>query len=543
MVPPAARPLSSRSRCRRSSRSRPRDVLAGDLITRYGMGTTLAVAAVVTVAWAAIVAVGGSRVLGAEARPMIALAERGRPAAETGTAADAGGAQRRVALALDERNRQIAELAASIRAAPITEDATAVARSMVRAARTVTGDPTWTLAVLRSDDDALLALGVYGMDDATGPEPIGEVHRWASTIDPPDDPALGAQLATGPWGAFVTAEVAAADALRAILVAPWEGRAAPSRAERELLSLLGQHAGAPSSTPCCTSRCAARTAELNRMASVQADFLRGVSHDLQTPLTTIRALAAELRAAPGLERRCTCRPRHDRPPGRSPAAHGRRSCWSPRASRRGRFTPRSEVFRVEPLIERTWARAAPRPAVHVARPMVPGTSTVGDPDRFEQVLWALLDNAMKYSPAGSRDRRHRRPDRRVAAGGHGAPTTAAGWTPRRSAAPSTSSIAPPTRATRRRTGAASASTPRAGSSVRWAARSRSPRRWGPGPPSRCSSPPSRPPTTPHQQARPERGVRRYGVGTTGRAAGCKVPGKVHFVGCEALESHTEPSAQ
>jgi two-component system aerobic respiration control sensor histidine kinase ArcB len=26
---------------------------------------------------------------------------------------------------------------------------------------------------------------------------------------------------------------------------------------------------------------------------------------------------------------------------------------------------------------------------------------VGDPDRLEQVLWAVLDNAVKYSPAGS----------------------------------------------------------------------------------------------------------------------------------------------
>jgi signal transduction histidine kinase len=53
-----------------------------------------------------------------------------------------------------------------------------------------------------------------------------------------------------------------------------------------------------------------------------------------------------------------------------------------------------------PLIERTWtALRADRPfdlsvqgAPHLA---------VGDADRLEQVLWAVLDNAVKYSPAGS----------------------------------------------------------------------------------------------------------------------------------------------
>jgi signal transduction histidine kinase len=66
----------------------------------------------------------------------------------------------------------------------------------------------------------------------------------------------------------------------------------------------------------------------------------------------------------------------------------------------GVLTPQVEVFAVAPLVERTWS------ALRADRPFdlrVEGTPhlAVADPDRVEQMLWALLDNAVKYSPAGS----------------------------------------------------------------------------------------------------------------------------------------------
>lgn len=373
------------------------EAVASDLISRYGPGTTLLIATAITIAWAAIIAVAGSRLLGAEADRMIALAERGRP--NGAGSADEGGAQRRLALALDERNRQIAELATSTRAAPMTEDATAVARSMVRAARNVTSDPTWALAILRSDDEQLLPPGLYGVEAAAPPEPVGEVHRWASTVDPPDDHALGAQLASGPWGAFVTVEVAGAADLRAILLAPWEGRAAPSRAELELLSLLGQHAGTAIEHALLFERVRSQAAEINRMAAVQADFLRGVSHDLQTPLTSIRALAGELRAIPSLEPDA----RNDLETIAHQSDRLRRMVAQLLVASRleaGAFSPSTDVFRIEPIIERTWV------ALRAGRPFELTTTgaqylVVGDSDRVEQALWAIFDNAVKYSPEGT----------------------------------------------------------------------------------------------------------------------------------------------
>jgi signal transduction histidine kinase len=63
----------------------------------------------------------------------------------------------------------------------------------------------------------------------------------------------------------------------------------------------------------------------------------------------------------------------------------------------GVLRPQQEVFAVPPLVERTWA------ALRADRPFelhVEGERhlAVADPDRLEQVLWALLDNAVKYSP-------------------------------------------------------------------------------------------------------------------------------------------------
>src|SRR4029079_3425976 len=65
------------------------------------------------------------------------------------------------------------------------------------------------------------------------------------------------------------------------------------------------------------------------------------------------------------------------------------------------LTPVQEVLRVAPLVRRTWD--ALRAGEHnlVLEEDGPPHLVVADPDRLEQVLWALMDNAVKYSPAGS----------------------------------------------------------------------------------------------------------------------------------------------
>lgn len=367
---------------------------APNWLDRVGAGTVLLIVALFAAVWAVLISVVGNRLMGGDLQALVDLAERGPRDDPSGPS----GAYQRLAGALDERNRQIAELAAHVRAAPIQQDVRAVARSTVALANSVNREPIWTLVVLRTPDTTVLPSAAYTTTESEQLD-IGEMHRWASTLEADDEAVPGVRWAIGPWGAFIVVEVAAGDELRASLIAPWEGRSAPSRAEREVLSLLGQTAATAIEHALLYDRLRAQTEELNQMAAVQTDFLRGVTHDLQTPLTSIRAVAAELTDQPGL----SASARGDLETIGHQADRLRRMVGQLLVVSRleaGAVTPEADVFRAEPIVRKTWdALRAGRPFdLHLI-----GTPhlVVADPDRLEQVLWALLDNAVKYSPPGS----------------------------------------------------------------------------------------------------------------------------------------------
>lgn len=345
-----------------------------------------------TVAWAAILGVLFARTITDDIRSFISLAQSGEPTADP----ELGAAYQQLATTLDERNRQISTLARAANDVPIDDEPRRVVGSLVSAVRVVMHDPTWRCAVLTGDSEELLPPGVYlGHEDATAPSAIGELEQWAST-------SIGDATAVrieGPWGAFTVADVSVSERLRAVLYAPWEGRADPAPAELAILSLVGQHFGTALEHSLLYARVRTQADELNRMAAVQADFLRGVTHDLQTPLTSIGALATELRA----DQSVPASARSDLDTITHQAERLRRMVSQLLIASRleaGAFSPQIEVFAVPPLVERTWA------ALRAGRPFdlrVSGDPhlAVGDPDRLEQVLWALLDNAVKYSPPGS----------------------------------------------------------------------------------------------------------------------------------------------
>jgi len=360
-----------------------------DTVDRNLVATTVVVA---TIAWVAILGIVYTRSMADDLRSMLTLAERGTPMAES----ELGTAYGQLATALEERDRQIATLARETGAVPIDDAPRRVVGALVAAIGPVMGDTTWRAAILASDDPALLVPGVYvGSDDGREPGEVGDLERWASVAG--SDGSV-ARL-EGPWGAFVVVNIASSDRLRAILYAPWEGRPDLSPADLSLLALVGQHFGAAVEHALLYARVRSQADELDRLARLQADFLRGVTHDLQTPLTSIGAVATELRADNSL----SAAARADLDTVTHQAERLRRMVSQLLVASRleaGVLTPRADVFAVAPVVERTWS------ALRDERPFqlkVEGAPhlAVGDPDRFEQVLWALFDNAVKYSPDGS----------------------------------------------------------------------------------------------------------------------------------------------
>jgi len=130
-------------------------------------------------------------------------------------------------------------------------------------------------------------------------------------------------------------------------------------------------------------------ARLVELDAAKDDFLRGVSHNLQTPLTSIRAYADQLAAASPDRRLAIIGEQADR------LSRMVRQLLTVSRLESGALRSRAEVFSLGTHVRRAWealASTAPFELDDRAK----GWLAVADPDQLDQVLWALLDNALKY---------------------------------------------------------------------------------------------------------------------------------------------------
>jgi signal transduction histidine kinase len=208
----------------------------------------------------------------------------------------------------------------------------------------------------------------------------------------------------------VRAELRAGGEALGVLVGRLPATRAWERADQNLLELYASQVAAAIRNAQLFERVEAQNSQLLDLDAAKDDFLRGVSHNLQTPLTSIRAYAQQLR--------------EDRPDRRL-SIIGEQAERLSRMVRQlltvtrlesGALRPRTEVLSLATRVRKAWEALGAAEVDFRLEDRSRGWLAVGDGDQVDQVLWALLDNAVKHGrgapievtiAADERDRRVR----------------------------------------------------------------------------------------------------------------------------------------
>jgi signal transduction histidine kinase/HAMP domain-containing protein len=162
------------------------------------------------------------------------------------------------------------------------------------------------------------------------------------------------------------------------------------RADQDLLELFASEMGAAIRNAQSFATIESQNQQLLELDAAKDDFLRGVSHNLQTPLTSIRAYAEQLDEA-----------RPDRRLGIIAEQSERlsrmvRQLLTVTRLESGALRPRSEVLALGTRVRKAWEALGVDDVAFTLQDAAGGWLAVADGDQLDQVLWALLDNAVKY---------------------------------------------------------------------------------------------------------------------------------------------------
>jgi signal transduction histidine kinase len=172
------------------------------------------------------------------------------------------------------------------------------------------------------------------------------------------------------------------------------------RADQDLVELFASEVGVALRNAELFSRIESQNAQLRELDAAKDEFLRGVSHNLQTPLTSIRAYVEQMRertSDPDTERRLDIVAEQS---GRLTRLV--RQLLTVTRIEAGALHAQPEVMAVAPRVRRAWEALNAADVAFELSDEAPGWLAVADADQLDQVLWALLDNAVKY---GGRDGR------------------------------------------------------------------------------------------------------------------------------------------
>jgi signal transduction histidine kinase len=129
---------------------------------------------------------------------------------------------------------------------------------------------------------------------------------------------------------------------------------------------------------------------LVELDAAKDEFLRGISHNLQTPLTSIRAYAEQMGSERPDQRLAIIVEQADR------LYRIVRQLVATSRLESGTLRPAKEVLALAPRLRRAWDALGATGVPFELRDEAAGWLAIADPDQLDQVLWALLDNAVRY---------------------------------------------------------------------------------------------------------------------------------------------------
>ncbi|HTK44740.1 MAG TPA: ATP-binding protein [Patescibacteria group bacterium] len=130
--------------------------------------------------------------------------------------------------------------------------------------------------------------------------------------------------------------------------------------------------------------------QLVELDQAKDEFLRGISHNLQTPLTSIRAYAEQMGSEQPDPRLAIIVEQSDR------LYRIVRQLVATSRLESGTLRPATEVLAIAPRVRRAWDALGASSVGFELEDDAAGWLAIADPDQLDQVLWALLDNAVRY---------------------------------------------------------------------------------------------------------------------------------------------------
>lgn len=162
------------------------------------------------------------------------------------------------------------------------------------------------------------------------------------------------------------------------------------RADQDLLELYASEVAVAIRNAQLFGQVQEQTARLVALDAAKDDFLRGISHNLQTPLTSIRAYSEQLQEERPDRRLAIITEQSER------LSRMVRQLLTVSRLEAGTLKPRVEVVALGPRVRRAWEALGMADVPFDLEDQAAGWLALADPDQLDQVLWAILDNAVKY---------------------------------------------------------------------------------------------------------------------------------------------------